>query len=219
MFIGHFGVGFAGKKVSKKPSLGTMFMAAQFLDLLWPLFLLLGIEHVEIVPGNTAMNPLKFTYYPFSHSLLAALFWSVLFGGIYYLIKKNSKASILLGFLVLSHWILDLIVHIPDLPLSPWGSVKVGLGLWNSVLFTFIIEVGIFLFGGYLYLLSTKPKNKKGTFTFWGLIIFLLLIYVGNSFGSPPPSVSALAYVGLSQWLIVAWGYWIDRNRIAISEN
>jgi hypothetical protein len=213
MFIGHFGVGFGAKKIDNKPSLGTLFLAAQFVDLLWPFLLILGIEKVEITPGITAFNPLDFTYYPFSHSLFGMLVWAVLFGVIYFLFKKNFKSALLLGVLVISHWVLDLIVHIPDLPIFPGGSVKVGLGLWNSIPLTIIVEGSIFLIGVYLYFKSTKTKNKTGTFALWSLVIFLILIYILNIIGPPPESSEAIGYVGLSQWLIIAWGYWIDRNR------
>jgi len=213
MFIGHFGVGFAAKRIDNKPSLGTLFIAAQFIDLLWPFFLILGIEKVEIEPGISAMNPFDFTYYPFSHSLLGVLVWALLFGVVYFLFKKNFKSALVLGALVISHWVLDLIVHIPDLPIFPGGSIKVGFGLWNSVTATIIIEGLIFLVGIYLYFKSTKAENKKGTFALWSLVIFLIMVYVLNIIGPPPDSAKAIGYVGLSQWLIIAWGYWIDRNR------
>jgi hypothetical protein len=141
------------------------------------------------------------------------LVWAVLFGVIYFLFKKNFKSALLLGVLVISHWVLDLIVHIPDLPIFPGGSVKVGLGLWNSIPLTIIVEGSIFLIGVYLYFKSTKTKNKTGTFALWSLVIFLILIYILNIIGPPPESAEAIGYVGLSQWLIIAWGYWIDRNR------
>jgi hypothetical protein len=213
MFIGHFGVGFGAKKVDPLPSLGTLFLASQFIDLIWPFFLLLGIERVEIDPGISAFTPLDFTYYPFSHSLLGVLFWGVLFGVIYFLIRKNKKSAVLLGFLVLSHWILDFITHIPDLPLFPGVEAKVGLGLWNSVLLTIIIEGLIYVSGFVLYIKAAPAKNKTGSVALWGLFIFLIIIYVMNITSPPPPSAEAIGYVGLSQWLIVAWGYWIDRNR------
>jgi len=213
MFIGHFGLGLAAKKADARPSLGTLFFASQFIDLLWPFFLILGIEHVEVEPGISAFTPLDFVYYPFSHSLLGVLFWALLFGAVYYLIKKNYKASIVLGILVFSHWILDLITHIPDLPLFPGVDTKAGFGLWNSIPATIIVEASIFFAGVYFYMKVTKAINKKGIYTLWGLIIFLLIIYVMNIFGPPPESAEAIGYVGLSQWLIIAWGYWIDRNR------
>jgi membrane-bound metal-dependent hydrolase YbcI (DUF457 family) len=213
MFIGHFGVGFGAKKIDTKPSLGTFFLAAQFADLLWPFLLILGIEKVEIKPGISAMNPLDFVHYPFTHSLLFIIIWGVLFGAVYFFFKKNIKSAILLGVLVVSHWVLDLIVHIPDLPLFPGSAVKVGFGLWNSIAATVIVEGLIFIVGIYFYLRSTKAKNKKGVFALWSLVVFLILIYVMNIIGPPPPSAQAIGYVGLSQWLIIAWGYWIDRNR------
>jgi len=167
MFIGHFGVGLAAKKIDNRPSLGTLFFASQFIDLLWPFFLLLGIEKVNIDPDVSAFTPLDFVYYPFSHSLLGVLFWALLFGTIYFLIKKNLKSAVILGILVLSHWILDLVTHIPDLPIVPWSDFKVGFGLWNSVPLTIIVEGLIFIFGSYLYIKTTKAENKRGIFALW----------------------------------------------------
>lgn len=213
MFIGHFGLGLAAKKIDSKPSLGTMFLASQFIDLLWPTFLLLGIETVKIEPGNTAFTPLNFIFYPFSHGLLSVIIWAILFGGVYYFFKKNIKSSIILGALVISHWILDLFTHIPDLPILPWDEFKVGFGLWNSVLLTVIIEGFIFAAGSYLYLISTKAENKKGSIGLWSLLGFLIIIYISNLAGSPPPDQMAIAIVGQSQWLLIIWAYWIDRNR------
>ncbi len=215
MFIGHFGVGLAAKQIDRQPSLGTYLLAAQFIDLLWPVFLLFGLETVLIDPGNTAFTPLDFEYYPFSHSFLAVLIYGIIFGAVYFFIRKNLRASILLGFLVLSHWILDLLTHRPDLPLSFGDSAKVGFGLWNSVLLSILLEGAIFIAGVYFYLKSTKAKNKKGSIAFWGLIIFLALIYISNVFGPPPPAVEPIAYIGLAQWLIIGWSYWIDKNREA----
>lgn len=216
MFIGHFGLGFAGKKIDSRPSLGTLFMATQFIDLLWPVFLLLGLETVQIEPGNTTFTPLNFISYPYTHSFIGVLFWSVLFGGMYFLLKKNGKAAILLGFLVSSHWILDLITHRPDLPITPWTEIKIGLGLWNYVTLTVLLEGFIFLNGIYFYLTTTKASNKSGKFGLWGLILFFVLIYVSNLVGPPPPSVEMISYVGHAQWLFILWAYWVDKNRTAI---
>lgn len=217
MFIGHFGVGFAGKKFDKSASLGTYFIAAQWVDLIWPILLLLGVEKVNIEPNISVVTPLDFIYYPFTHSLLAAIIWGVLFGLVYFLIKKKLKTAVILGLLVVSHWFLDLIVHIPDLSLIPGIDFKVGLDLWNSLVGTLLVEGLIFTGGVYLYLKTTKAKNKKGTYALWGLILFLTLIYVGNLFGPPPDSAQAIAIVGNAQWLIILWGYWIDKNRISSS--
>jgi FtsH-binding integral membrane protein len=214
MFIGHYGVALGVKKINNALSLGTLFLAAQFIDLLWPVFLLIGIEKVKVEPGNTAFTPLNFVSYPFSHSLFFVLIWAILFGLVYFFIKKNLKNSILLGGLVLSHWFLDLIVHQPDLQILPWDKFRVGFGLWNSVILTVIIEGLIFIVGSYLFITSTKALNKKGSLGLWMLLIFLAVIYIINIFSSPPPSESAIGIVGLSMWLIVAWGYWVDKNRV-----
>jgi membrane-bound metal-dependent hydrolase YbcI (DUF457 family) len=214
MFIGHFGAGLAAKKIDDRPSLGTFFLAAQFVDLLWPLFILAGIEKVKIAPGDTVFTPLNFIYYPFSHSLLGVIFWALLFGTVYYLFKKNYRTSVLLGALVLSHWVLDFIVHRADLPLVPWSNLKVGLGLWNSLPITIIVEGLIFCTGAWFYISYAKAKNKRGFYRIWGLFLFLSVIYINNIFAPPPPSEMAIGWVGLSQWLIIAWAYWIDKINV-----
>jgi membrane-bound metal-dependent hydrolase YbcI (DUF457 family) len=214
MFIGHFALGFASKGIDKRPSLGTMFIAVQWLDLLWPVLILTGVEKVKIEPGITELTPMNFEYYPWSHSLLMAAVWGILFALIYSLITKNTKSAILLFFLVLSHWLLDYLTHRPDLPLTPFSEIKVGLGLWNYKWPAIIIETIIFILGIFIYLKSTQAKNKTGIWAFWSLVIFLLVVHFGNLFGPPPTDVNAIGWVGLSQWLLVAWAYWIDRNRV-----
>ena len=215
MFVGHFGVGLAAKRIDSKPSLGTMFMASQFIDLIWPLLLLLGIERVEIDPGNTAFTPLNFIYYPFTHSFLGVLIWALLFGSVYYLIRKNIKTALMMAGLVLSHWLLDLLTHRPDLPIIPGMDTKAGFGLWNSIILTILIEGSIYILGILIYLRMTNSKNKRGVWGIWSLFIFLAFIYILNIFGPPPPDVDSIAYAGFSLWLIVLWAYWVDRNRIA----
>jgi len=213
MFIGHFGLGFGAKKVARSVSLGTLFLAAQFVDLLWPTLLLFGAERVEIEPGITKLTPLNFVYYPFTHSLLMGVVWGLVLGGIYWAVRKNRKAAIVVGLLVLSHWMLDLVVHRPDLPLYPGGSEHLGFGLWNSIAGTLVVEGLIFAIGVWLYARATAARNMIGKYGFWGLVVFLVVIHASNLFGPPPPSVTAIAWVGQLQWLIVLWGDWIDRNR------
>ncbi|MGB5848868.1 MAG: hypothetical protein WBH40_10295, partial [Ignavibacteriaceae bacterium] len=145
---------------------------------------------------------------------LGVLIWALLFGFVYFIIKKDLKSSIILGTLVLSHWILDFITHRPDLPLLLGSdSLLVGLGLWNSIIATVIIESMIFIAGVYLYIAATKAKNKVGAYSLWSLLIFFAVIYLSNLFGPPPESAEAVGYVSLAQWLLIAWAYWIDRNR------
>ena len=213
MFIGHFGVGFGAKAVARNASLGTLFMAAQFLDLLWPTLLLLGIEQVEIQPGITRSNPLNFTCYPISHSLVMACLWSVLFAVAYWLARRKAKTAVVLGFCVVSHWLLDAVVHRPDLPLYPGKAPLIGLGLWNSVLGTFLPEGVIFGAGLVLYSRITRPKDHSGSYGFWTLVVFLIVVHLVNAFGPPPPNTNAIAWAGQLQWLLIAWAFWIDRHR------
>lgn len=215
MFIGHFAVGFGAKSVAPNVSLGTLFLAAQFIDLLWPTLLLLGVEQVRIVPGATVVTPLVFDHYPVSHSLAAVLGWAVLVGGSHWFLKRNRVAAFVLAVLVVSHWTLDAIVHQPDLPLFPGAAAVVGLNAWSSLPATLVIEGGLFALGVWLYARATSPRDAAGRWGFVALVLFLLGIHAGNLFGPPPPSTEAIAWVGQAQWLLVLWGYWIDRHRQA----
>jgi hypothetical protein len=145
-------VAFGAKTWAPRTSLGTLIAATAFLDLLWPVLLLLGIEEVVIAPGITAFTPLDFTSYPWSHSLLMSVVWGVLFGGGYVLLTGYIPGAIAVTLLVPSHWLLDFIVHRPDLPLTPWGAERYGLGLWKSVQTTLSVERVMFVTGVTLYL-------------------------------------------------------------------
>jgi len=214
MFIGHFGMGFAAKAAATKVSLGTLLLAAQFIDLLWPTLLLLGVEKVRILPGATIVTPLLFEHYPVSHSLLAVLCWATVLGAAYYLLKRDRNAALVLGLLVASHWLLDLVVHQPDLPLYPGSPVMAGLNLWFSLPATLAVEVPLFALGIWIYAKHTTPTDNSGKWGLWTLVTFLLLIYAGNLFGPPPPSTVAIAWAGQLQWLLVIWGYWLDKHRM-----
>ena len=216
MFIGHFGVAFAAKKVAPETSLGTLILAAQFLDFLWPFFLLLGIEHVRIAPGITRVSPLDFTDYPISHSLLMATVWAALLGGIYYLLRHKARSAWIVGAAVLSHWVLDFIVHRPDLQLYPGGEVRLGLGLWSSLSASIAAEVVCFGAGLASYLGCTRAHNNIGRYGFWTLIAFLFLGWVSTLFAGAPPSVDALAWGGIAMWLTAPWGWWADSHRVVL---
>ncbi len=216
MFIGHFGVALAAKRVTPKTSLGILILAAQFLDFLWPVFLLLGIERVRIAPGTTKVSPLDFTAYPISHSLLMAMVWAVLLGGIYYVLRHNARGALVVSAAVLSHWILDFIVHRPDLQLYPGGKVRVGLGLWNSLPATIAVEVLFFGAGLAIYLGCTRARDNIGRYGFWALMAFLFLGWASSLFAGAPPSATALAWGGVAMWLTAPWGWWADRHRIFI---
>ncbi|MFA6956697.1 MAG: hypothetical protein WC538_12575 [Thermoanaerobaculia bacterium] len=213
MFIGHFGVGFGAKRIAPRVSLGTLFLAAQFIDLLWPTFLLLGLERARIVPGLMAASPLDFEHYPISHSLLAVFGWALLVALSHFFAKRNGAAAAVLGGLVVSHWLLDALMHRPDLPLAPGSDLFVGLGGWSSMPLTIALEGTIFAIGVWMYGRVTTATDATGRWSFRALVAFLALIQAANLFGSPPPSVDAIAWVGQSQWLIVAWGYWVDGHR------
>jgi hypothetical protein len=213
MFIGHYAVALGSKKIVPKVSLGTLFLAAQLVDLLWPMFLLLGLEHVRIDPLNTAVTPLDFYDYPITHSLVGAILWSCALGLAYILLQKDKRAALVVGLVVFSHWILDLITHRPDLPLGLGGETYFGLGLWNSVPGTLIAEFGLFAAGIVLYTRTTMAKDRVGSIGFWSLIGILALIYIGNITGPPPPSASIIALAGNASWLFILWAYWVDKHR------
>lgn len=213
MFVGHFAIGFAAKAVAPRASLGTLFAAAQFVDLLWPTLLLLGLERVRIAPGITLVTPLDFEHYPISHSLAAVIGWSLAFGLLYYALRGGARVAAVLAALVASHWLLDAIVHRPDLPLWPGSSMRVGLGAWDSLPLTFAIELALFGLGVWLYARTTQASDRIGRWAFVGLVVFMFGVYVSNLLSPPPPNVQAIAWVGHAQWLLVAWGYWIDRHR------
>ena len=215
MFLGHFGVGFGVKTAAPRTSLGTLLLASQLIDLLWPTLLLVGVERVAITPGITRVVPLDFTHYPISHSLAAVLLWAVLFGVAYQALRRYPRGALVCGLAVVSHWLLDLLTHRPDLPLSPGSDARVGLGLWGSLPATLLVELAVFAVGVFLYLRTTRASDRTGSIALWALVGFLLVIYAGNILGPPPPSVSAIAWLGQAQWLLIAWGYWIDRHRRA----
>ena len=208
MFIGHHAVAFAAKPFAPRVGLGTLFAAAMLADLVWPILLLLGFEHVRIAPGITAFTPLDFYDYPITHSLVAALGWAIAFALV---VRRH---TLVVGAVVLSHWVLDFVTHRPDLPLWP-GGPKVGLGLWHSIPATIAVEVPLFVLGLVLYLRATRARDRIGSIALWALVAFLAVVYVGNFTSPPPPDVKAIGWVGLAQWLFVPWGWWIDRHREA----
>jgi len=213
MFLGHYGVAFAAKRVTPRTSLGALTFAAQFLDELWPILLLLGVEQVRIVPGLMAANPLDFVYYPYSHSLLMAIIWGIVVGGAYFLLRRCGRGAWIMGALVVSHWFLDLPMHRADLPLWPGASSpKAGWGLWNSIPATYVIEFAIYAIGIALYLRATRAKDRIGSWGLWAYILVLAILYIMSN-GSPPPSERALAWSALGIWLFVPWAWWVDKHR------
>jgi hypothetical protein len=213
VFIGHFAVAFAAKRAAPGISLGTLFLAAQLADLVWPTLVLLGIETFSIRPGITAVTPLDFTRYPYSHSLVGMALWGAGLGLMYLAVKRNFAASLLLFLVVLSHWLLDFVSHRPDMPLTFTGAERFGLGLWHSRIATLVVEGLLFAACVWIYVQATRAADRIGSWALIGLVAFLAVIYLANIFGPPPPGVAAVAWTAQAIWLLVAWGYWIDRHR------
>ena len=217
MFIGHFGVALAARKWAPRTSLPVLILAAEFVDVLWPIALIIGVEHVRIEPGNTPVTPLNFYDYPWTHSLLMGCVWAGAFAAVYFALRKYKAGAIACGILVLSHWFLDFISHRPDLPLLPGNSAVYGFGLWYSRLATAAVEVPIFILGAWLYASSTRAKDKIGVWAWRAFVAFLLLMYAINIQGNAPPSVPVLEWSALIGTLILfLWAWWVERHRAPI---
>jgi hypothetical protein len=213
MFIGHFALAFAAKRAAPRTSLGTTFVAAQLADLVWPILLLVGVEQVRITPNETPFLNLTFTNYPWSHSLVTEVAAGALLGGLYFLSTRYARGAITLGLLVPSHWLLDLFVHVPDLPIYPGGASRLGFGLWSNPIATVIVEVALFALGVAIYAATTHPRDRRGKYGLWALVIFLLILYVVSCVSPPPPSVTALAWAAMIGWPLTLWPWWVDRHR------
>lgn len=213
MFIGHYAVGLATKRFAPRTSLAWFIAAPSFLDLIWPIFVLTGLEDVEIQPGVTRLNPLNFISYPISHSLVAAFAWATLFAVFYQIIARYKPGMIAVWIGVLSHWFFDVLVHRPDLPLYV-GGPKYGLGLWNRPWIAIGIELLIFAVGVWVYWKSTRAEDGPGRWASWAFVATLLVFYFVNIFGPPPSGVRVMAIAALGLgWLLVAWAWWFDKHR------
>ena len=219
MFVGHFAVGLGAKRVAPQLSLGVLFLAAQLADVLWPMFVAAGLETVRIAPGITAVTPLDFISYPYSHSLVALAVWAIVLGAICRLVVGGRTTFLVVAALVLSHWVLDVVSHRPDMPLYP-GSAKYGLSLWNSLPATLVVELAMFAAGVWAYVTATRPRDAVGRWSFAALIAFLVIAYAGNLAGGPPPSVTAIYWTGIvGSIVILVWSWWTDRHRVFLAPN
>ncbi len=212
MFVGHLAVSLTAKVAEPRASLGTLLAASFGLDLLWPFLLFAGVETVSVAPGNTAFTPLAFESYPWSHSLLMAVVWGGLAATVMYGLGRGGRVALIVGTVVLSHWILDFITHRPDLPLWP-GGPKFGLGLWNSIPATILVEGAVFLAAIGFYVRASKPRDRAGTWSLWALVALTGLIWVSQPWSPPPPGANSVAAVVLAMLLFPFWGAWIDRHR------
>jgi hypothetical protein len=212
MILGHFGLALAAKRLAPRTSAGTTTAAAQLLDLVWPVLVILGVEQVRIEPGHMAASVFDFVSYPYTHSLALSLLWGVLFGAVYYALRRERRGAWVVAALVPSHWLLDLFVHGPDLPIWP-GGPKVGLGGWSSVPLTIALELAVFIPSLIIYVRTTTARDRIGRWAFVGYVVLLVLIYAAGLFGPPPADVNKMAWAALTMWLLVPWAAWFDRHR------
>jgi hypothetical protein len=225
MFLGHYALALAAKRAAPRLSLGALFLSAQFADILWPFLLAAGLEEVRIDQWNTAFTPLDFVSYPYSHSLALLVVWGGLAGWLFAHLRRGPggparrETIAIVAALVISHWVLDVVTHRPDMPLYP-GGPKFGLDLWSSIAGTVAIELMMYLAGMVLYLRTTRARDDIGRWGFMLLASTLLLIYVGDALNSqPPPSVDAFIGVAMAGGvLITAWSWWVDRHRMPVEE-
>ena len=215
MFVGHYGPALAGKAVQKSIPLWVLFLAVQLLDVFWSIFVLLGIEKVRIVPGITVTNPLDLYYMPYTHSLPAALLWAIGAGLVYRRFRSSDgwRGAGIVGGAVFSHWVLDFLVHRPDLAMYD-DTLKVGLGLWNYPVIASGLEIASLFVGMYLYYRATRPVTSGGRY---GMVIFgLAMLGVQGRvfFGPPPPTDNSAAITALSAYIVLAGvAYWLEQKR------
>jgi hypothetical protein len=215
MFLGHFGLGFAGKRLAPDVSLGALFLATQWADLVFFPLALAGIEHFRVMPGATVVTPVDFYDYPWSHSLAALTVWGLFVGGVYYLFRKSRAGAWVLAAGVVSHWVLDVIMHRRDVPVG-FSGPYLGLRLWDSRPWTLIAEVIAFAFGVAMYLRTTTSKDRTGEWSFWSLVVVLAAVWLASLLGPPPSDERTVEYTGVAMWLFVPWGWWIDRHRTIV---
>ena len=213
MFIGHFAVGFASKRWAPRTSLAVLLAAPLLADILWPAFILMGVEHARIVTGDTPFLNISLDDYPWSHSLLMLAVWALCFGGAVWGYAKDRAAGLVVAIGVLSHWVLDWITHRPDMPLWP-GGPEYGLGLWNSVRGTVTLECVMLAVGVSFYVAATRAKDRIGRLALAGMVGVLAILYVASIYSPPPPGMTAVGAVGLAMTAIfLMWAHWIDRHR------
>jgi hypothetical protein len=213
MFVGHYGVSFAGRSVSRRVPLWTWFVAVQWMDIVWSVLVFLGIEKLHIVPGFTQANALDLYYMPYTHGLPGSIAISLIFGAIVALFIPGDrlKTVLLVAAASFSHWILDLIVHVPDLPLYD-NSAKVGFGLWRHVALSFPLELIFLGLGAWLYARATTFANAKGRYAFWAFVAFLAAAQAYANFGPAPSSPNEMAVTALALYAALAFmAAWVER--------
>lgn len=204
MFVGHYGPALAGKAIARSVPLWALVFAVQLVDVAWGVFVANGIEHVRIVPGFTASNALDLYDMPLTHSLPAALAWAAGAGLIYAIWAPREKVGggLVIALAVFSHWVMDLLVHVPDLPLWPGGPV-VGLGLWDNYWLALALEMGVLAAGFAVYLRVTEPKGLVGRIWPWVFGALLVAAQQLNHTMPPPESVAQLGYTATATFILI----------------
>jgi len=216
MFVGHYAASLALKRFEKRASLGVLFLAVQFVDIVFFPLVLLGIERLNVVENFTQSTHFELVYMPYTHSLVAFLVWSSLAYALFrWVIVKSHSVALVVALAVMSHWLLDVIVHTPDMPLWSDASLKLGFGLWNSAIATYILEAVLLLAGLWLYMRSTKATTRAGKYGMVVFVALLLLINIANIFGPlGNDSKLALAITALTAYfLFAAVAFWLDKKR------
>jgi len=212
MFVGHLAVALVARRVEPRVNLGWFVAGVTALDLVWPIFVLMGVERVRISPGATEFTPFAFEYYPWSHSLLMSFVWGLLLVAIARTARVPSPAWPLLLAAVVSHWVLDFVTHAPDMPLWPGDSPEYGLTLWDSIPGTFVVEGAMWIAGIALYMNALARSNRRPGWPFWSMVLVCTVMWAAGPFSPPPPDASALGWFGLLGWMIVPWAVWADRS-------
>jgi len=216
MHVGHFATGLIGKRVDPRLSLGTMILASMLADVLWCVFMLAGVEEVQITNGRGAGNYFHPINIALSHSLAMLFVWGAVFAGVHFWLRRSKRSALLLFLLVLLHWPLDVIAHKSDMPLAPGLAQQFGFGLWTNVIATIIVEGGLWLLSLVIYLRVTRSRSKLALFVLWPVVLLVTLLWLNNIAGPPPPDIRIAPLASLIYFLlVVAWGYWLNRLRPA----
>lgn len=213
MFVGHLAVAFAAKRWEPNVNLGWLVAGVTALDLVWPIFVITGLEHATVSPGATAFTPIVFDSYPWSHSLVMTFVWGLLLVAIARVAKVTPKAWTLLAALVMSHWVLDVITHAPDMPIWPGEGPKVGLALWNSIPATLAIEGALWVIGIGAYMQALSRKGQRPGWLFWAFVIVSTVMWASGPWMAPPPDTRSLGWFALIGWIVIPWAALADRFR------
>jgi membrane-bound metal-dependent hydrolase YbcI (DUF457 family) len=216
MFVGHYAASLALKRFEKRVSLGVLFLAVQFVDIVFFPLVLLGIERLNIVENFTQSTHFELEYMPFTHSLVAFLIWaSLAYAFFRWVIVKSNSVAIVVALAVMSHWLLDVVVHTPDMPVWSDASLKLGLGLWNNAVATYLLEAALLTAGLWLYLRSTSATSKTGKYGMGVFVVVLLLVNIVNIFGPlQGDSKVVLAVTAVAAYLLfAAVAFWLDPKR------